>query len=280
MDIINQAVSGQMACTHTLELHPDLKPHIMHVHTHLELLYFLGGKAEWRVEGSVYPLEVGDILIMRPAEAHALVLNPNIPYERICIHFEEETLLGGLNQHLLQPFYDRPLGQSNYIHHAQLPQEYIKSCFNRLFSRKENSKNRIISFLVPILQEIYDVWKNNHQQGQQQYQTSLPVQLINYVNTNLFRISSLKQLESHFYMHQSQINRIFRNYTNSSVWQYILTKRLFAARELMQAGTPPGIASNECGYQDYSAFYRAYKKQFGHSPQADYNADAKTAPRS
>lgn len=270
MDIINQVTSGLLACTHTLEPNPDLKPHVMHVHTHLELLFFLGGKAEWRVEGSMYPLEPGDILIMRAAEAHTLVLDPNIPYERICVHFEASSLSGDLNQHLLAPFIDRPLGQFNRYNAGQLPEAYIRQCFDRLFSRKNGDKKRIISFLIPILQEIYDIWKDNCLQGLPEPQVSLPVQLIAYVNQNLFDISSLKQLEEHFYMHQSQINRIFRSYTNSSVWQYIQTKRLFSAREQIRNGDLPSIAAAECGYQDYSTFYRAYKKQFGHSPHADY----------
>ena len=42
----------------------------MHTHESYELYYFAGGSGIYRVEGTPYPLEYGDILIMRPAEAH------------------------------------------------------------------------------------------------------------------------------------------------------------------------------------------------------------------
>jgi AraC-like DNA-binding protein len=34
-------------------------------------------------------------------------------------------------------------------------------------------------------------------------------------------------------------------------------------------GCTPAEAAAQAGYQDYSTFSRAYKKQFGHGPSAD-----------
>lgn len=71
-------------------------------------------------------------------------------------------------------------------------------------------------------------------------------------------------------MSRSQIYRVFREYTGTSVWDYVRSKRLFAVRELMQNGVRPAKAASEYGFQNYSSFYRAYKKQFDCSPQDDY----------
>ena len=43
-------------------------------------------------------------------------------------------------------------------------------------------------------------------------------------------------------------------------------KRLLLARELIALGTPVTQACYECGFGDYSAFSRAYRKQFGQPP--------------
>lgn len=48
----------------------------MHTHETYELYYFVGGSGVYRVEGTPYPLESGDILIMRPAETHYIALVP------------------------------------------------------------------------------------------------------------------------------------------------------------------------------------------------------------
>lgn len=41
------------------------------------------------------------------------------------------------------------------------------------------------------------------------------------------------------------------------------------ARQLLGQGCTPAEAAAQAGYQDYSTFSRAYKKQFGHGPSAD-----------
>ena len=42
--------------------------------------------------------------------------------------------------------------------------------------------------------------------------------------------------------------------------------RLLLAQQLLEQGIPSGEAALRCGYQEYSTFSRAYKKQFDRSP--------------
>ena len=261
----------QLSYSHDLESCPDLTPHTTHMHTHMELLFFVSGKAEYRVEGAAYTLEPGDILIMRMAEAHHLLLNPNEPYERFVFHFVPELLKESLNGRLLAPFLDRPLGQLNRYSASELPADFIRQSMDFLFQRKDaQNRMRTLSYLLPVLQLIYDAWTDKQPHLQQDATYSLPRKLVAFVNEHLFELRSLSQLEDAFFLHQSRISRIFREFTGSSVWQYVQTKRLFAARDLMQSGVLPGKASVDCGYGDYSTFYRAYKKQFGCRPQEDF----------
>ena len=51
------------------------------MHDRCEAYLFISGNAQYLVEGSVYPLERGSLLIMRPGEAH-------------CVRFLGETLYG------------------------------------------------------------------------------------------------------------------------------------------------------------------------------------------
>ena len=66
------------------------------------------------------------------------------------------------------------------------------------------------------------------------------------------------------------MNRTFRAATGSTVWHYILEKRLVAAHEQIRAGSPPQTVCFACGFNDYSSFYRAYKAKFQASPRDDY----------
>jgi len=121
-----------------------------------------------------------------------------------------------------------------------------------------------------VLQEIYHVWHRQSDLPGEQRELSVAMQIIAYINQHLYELKGLQQLEDAFFLSRSQINRIFRSFTGTSVWDYVQTKRLSAANELLLQGVQPGQAAQRCGYQEYATFFRAYKKHFGHSPQNDY----------
>lgn len=257
---------------HIREEMPDPTQHFMHTHTELELFYFISGQASYRVEGSLYPLRPGDILIMNMAEAHSLVPEGDAPYERISVHFSPELLTETLNSRLLVPFTERGLGAGNRYAAAELPGEFIRPCLDRLFAcGAADGESGVLAYLVPLLQELHTVWQKRSPAVQEENQ-QLGSRLVAYINRHLTELDSLQQLEQEFFLSPSQINRVFRRFTGSSVWEYVQLKRLFAARQLLHTGVLPNRAAAACGYREYSTFYRAYKKRFGHPPQQDLRA--------
>ena len=77
---------------HTLDVLPLQTDHTMHAHELMEIFFFISGKGSYLVEGTAYPLQAGDILILREAEAHTLTISSDEPYERIAIHFSRSLL--------------------------------------------------------------------------------------------------------------------------------------------------------------------------------------------
>jgi len=74
-------------------------------------------------------------------------------------------------------------------------------------------------------------------------------------------------LSERFFISKNHLNRVFKNATGVTVWEYIKLKRLIMARNSIFSGTPAIIACQSSGFNDYSAFYRAYKERFGVSPK-------------
>jgi AraC-like DNA-binding protein len=58
----------------------------------------------------------------------------------------------------------------------------------------------------------------------------------------------------------------FKEQMNISIHQFILKKRLVMAHHKILAGEPATKAAMECGFNDYSGFYKQYKKLFGKNP--------------
>lgn len=244
----------------------------MHIHTELEIIYICKGSFFFQIEGSVYPVSPGDLVLMRMSEVHNIISQTEVPvYERITFHIDPQILKETLNGRLLKPFIDRPLGVLNHYTAAELPGDLIHSCIKQAFlNRDMRNEMQALSYLLPILQSIYDVYVEKTVALPADSQP-LASQIIAYINSHLQELEGTHQLEKKFFLSISQINRIFHSFSGTSAWNYVKLKRLYAAREMLQSGVTPTVAAINCGYQDYSSFFRAYKKQFKHSPRVDYH---------
>ena len=89
---------------------------------------------------------------------------------------------------------------------------------------------------------------------------------IDYINAHLTEDLSIEKLSSHFYINRYYLMHIFRDETGGTVGNYISSKRLLMARNMIRSGTAATQACFGCGFGNYSAFYRAYKKEYGISP--------------
>ena len=98
-------------------------------------------------------------------------------------------------------------------------------------------------------------------------------EVITYINEHLSEELSLELLSGHFYLSKPQLSRRFKQMTGTSIWEYIIIKRLMQARRLIRSGEQVMIAAQQCGFRDYSAFYRAYKGRYGRSPQEEKGKD-------
>ncbi len=277
MDWFGRIEYDTVQCHHTMDTVPDPAAFPPHTHTEMELLYFISGRANCLVEGHIYTLQPGDLLIMRTGETHSMQPATDVPYERVAIHFSTQLLMPELQKTLLPPFTDRALGTGNLYTAGELPGDFIKQCMQLLFEHApDDGPQRVIVYLLPLLQQITDAWQKREGNQPPVPEQQISAQLVTYINLHLSELSSLQQLEQRFFLSQSQISRIFRRTTGTSVWEYVQIKRLFAARELLYQGVSPGQAATSSGYREYSTFFRAYKKQFGHSPLEDTQRAAAT----
>lgn len=59
----------------------------------------------------------------------------------------------------------------------------------------------------------------------------------------------------------------FKQETGSTIYDYVIKKRLAMAKILIRKGMPISQIYQECGFNDYSSFERAFKKNIGISPR-------------
>lgn len=240
----------------------------LHTHDTLEMYFFISGNCEYLVEGTTYKLLPGDILIMRPVEAHCTrVLTMETSYERMVFDIDVsffEHYFG--NREVFDNICNQPLGTNNQFRDADFGHKMCKEMLYQLVEKELDAEdNEVISRVLYILSEVNNVLKSRSLS----FNADSTDKLIEFVNQNLFRDLSLDMICDEFFMSKSQINRIFKKKTGSSIYQYILAKRLLTAKNMIASGEPTGEVSEKCGFSDYSSFYRSYTKRFGHPPKQD-----------
>lgn len=253
---------------HTLDKHPDAEQFAIHAHEWPEILYCISGSGSYMIEGVQYSMEPHDIFITRPGEMHKLTVDPNVPYERIAIHFSHKFIEGAdPDKSLLLPFNNRALGQHNKYSLAEDPEGLLRAPFTA-FSFKDipNVKLNLLARLLMFLTQLDGKYKLTRQQIPFPEEQN---ELLAYVNKHLFDDISVQMAADEMHLSRSQVSRIFQQVTGTSMWKYVTAKRLLAARAMIHRGESANAACTACGFSEYSSFYRAYRSYFGHSPKED-----------
>ena len=241
---------------------PDQSKFILHTHPKAEIYYFVRGAGVFHIEGSAYPLQSGDLLLMQSAESHYIELDKSQPYERKVLHFDLSMLDAVDPKGILRaPFLNREPGKQNLYKPGQFRGGSCEHYFDTMMADFVDPRVSVMAGLIPLLHELCQL------QGMSE-DTSDPVgyQILRYLNQNLDQQIHLDDICQKFFISKSQLCRVFRDATGVTVKQYMTTKRLVQAKQMIDAGAPPTHVYLECGFNDYSSFYRAYVKYYGIAP--------------
>ena len=242
-------------------------------HDRYEIYYLISGRVSYLVEGNVYKLVPGSIMIMRSGEFHKVIIEEDSAYERMSIQFDDELIsLVDSECRLLAPFNDRELGQGNLFAPNEIRIGHIYECLKSIDSSPDEEEMRRIAITANLLAILYEIHYafEKRQKSHQSPKTvkSLSGEIIAYINANLTSELSLDMLSERFFISKNHLNRIFKSSTGITVWEYVKLKRLIMARNSILAGSTAIVACQNSGFNDYSAFYRAYKEHFGCSPKS------------
>lgn len=239
-----------------------------HIHSFHKLLLFRGGTAGYSIEGRHYPLQPGDLVLVPEGCVHRPEADGTTPYSRDVLYLSPAFLReGGLDACFL-----RARERNAYV--LRLPKEEAARLEAR-FHALEEAESEPEAFAAPLLgraltQELLIAVCRAMQRAPDAPESARDeqtAQLLEYIRENLTGDVSADALAAKFYVSKYHLMRVFKAETGSTIHDYVTGRRLRYARELMDAGLSPTEACFRCGYQDYSAFARAYKKEFGVPPR-------------
>lgn len=230
-----------------------------HIHYFYEIIFFVNGKVNYSVESESRDLVNGNLVLIKPGQVHFANVNEDETYERYVLKFPESLLPDYLKSKLatIGPFFSNT---KVYSYIFEKLDDYVKR-FN-----EEDAYTLLVCELLSLC-----VFISNEMSVESQKNTSTMVQkILDYIDTNIRSDLTLKEITGLFNYSTQYVAKEFKNVMRVSLVDYVKSKRVFFAHQLILNGMKANIAAIEAGFSDYSTFYRTYIRIIGCKP-SDHN---------
>ncbi|MEH7224471.1 AraC family transcriptional regulator [Bacillus sp. JJ1566] len=260
----------------SLENYSEIEPLFrLHSHDAMEVLVFLGGECEFFCEGQIYSLTKGDVVIIPPYAVHKAEVSDFDNYERIVSTISKSLLAEFLS---ISPdmsdsiIYHKTLG-SYVVHLHSKNLKEVLSLYQEISNRIKVNSDAYSFALHYLLFQAMQIILNPESSEPKNSKSSDADQRLNliieYIDKHLTDPEmNLDNVSSHFHLNKYYFSHYFKNHMKVPFYRYVLLKRLATAVALIQQNelSIEEIAT-KCGFQDYSSFYRLFKKEYNLSPK-------------
>lgn len=247
----------------------------LHSHDAMEFLVFLGGECEFFCEGRSYSLTKGDIVVIPPYAVHKANVKDFNNYERVVSNVNSKLLTEFLS---LSPSMKETIvyhkTQGSYVIHLNPNKlEELISLLREVSDRKKNGEqNQSFALHYLLFQALQIILSPNSgttltHKGHDQDQRLISI--IEYIESHLTEPDlTLDNISNHFHLNKYYFSHYFKSHMNVPFYRYVLLKRLATTVTMIKQNkhSIEEIAT-KCGFQDYSSFYRLFKKEYNLSPK-------------
>lgn len=260
----------------------------LHSHNFYELLLCCSGDIEYLLGVRRYRIRKGDVVIIPPGVSHQPLFPTAMKdyYERIVIWISEdmEHSFGRSCPELIPrkhisgfpDEYNNAASdaanvqpQNGYVLHIRDSQwAFLEEYFQRIWHEAECQHDNweavvfgnTLALMALLNRAIFS------EPTPPAEKEDLLDSIILYIETHLNEKLTLEDTAKHFLISQSALSKLFRVRINVSFYQFVTQRRLIAAKALIKDGAALSDVSEQVGFCDYAAFYRAFKREYNLSP--------------
>lgn len=251
---------------HVIKTDPQIRefdPRKFHTHEdRYEMYYVHTGSITQITQDRHYKLTPRSLVLVKPGTPHIITVDSNATYEHYVIVFNPDIL--GIDNMRYWP--------DNEVLDCQ-KKPVITELFKKLDYYHTLIPNDELKDVVCLLikEILYNI--GYQEPGKDTAYTDsihpLIARALAEINTNLFPITSIDQLAEKLFVTRGYLYRVFKRELNTTPLKYITEKRLDAAKSLLLRGASPTQVYSQCGFSDYTTFYRNYVKAFGQPPSKE-----------
>lgn len=246
-------------------------------HEPLEIFYTLSGKGRYFIEDKIYTFEAGDLFVINNYELHKSQLIDGEPFEALIIMFNANLatamqLDDGLNP--LSLFYERE--SPHQLKTDSESRQKLETVFSQMkseYEREEGFSLRSIAALLQwLLVELKRAYDRNEPLNSVGLHNSVHLKevvshVLEYIDKHYCEDIKLSQVAAELCVSPSYLSREFKKDTGFSLVEFISSKRIRLAREmLLKSNLQVTEIATRVGYNNVTHFHWTFKKMVGISP--------------
>lgn len=251
-------------CVKTNQVQSEYRPHF---HDMYEILFLKEGDISILTGGAEYPFRKNSLVLTRPQQQHCIRVDKDTPYDRYDLLFTPESIDQDLLKEIPEDvcvvnFDANPIA-------IQLFDKMDLYC-EKLSGSELGKVLRALTeeALLNVLLHVRGTGKNP-QAGKQ----PLTLLAMSYIAENLLTLEDVETICRELGISRSYLYQLFQADLNTTPKRYITECRLNLARQEIFLGAKATSVYTQCGFTDYSTFFRAYKRHFGYPPTGTHHAN-------
>ena len=229
------------------------------IHPYHEILYCEEAVANLRTENGQIKIRGNQLFIIPKGKYHLFDLSGGKQLKRLKISIPDE-LVSGTPIRLFS-------GDIRILHPTEQGVAFILDRLCELL-RGEESEERLChayNAVMLLLSELNLLTEAGEVSGYQGASDAV-LEVARYITENLSGDLRVEELSRAVNFSPSFLSHKFKEEMGISLHGYIVQKRMAYAKERIDMGEQPSKIYEECGYRDYSSFYKAYFRYFATPP--------------
>lgn len=248
-------------------------------HESLEIFYVLEGVGTFFIENKRYEFKKGDLFVIGNYELHKSELIEGQSFKAMIVMFDRKlSEIIEIRDEIdpLKIFFDRPADFSHQLEVTENLNQNLMFIFKQMISEMERAEGyssrgiaSLLQWLLVELARAYEDKKCGDLVGRFNglKMKTVVSKMLDYIDKNYRQDINLELVANDLNVSASYLSREFKREIGFSLIEFITSKRIRLAREMLRNTTKSvtEIAS-EVGYNNVTHFHWTYKKLIGISP--------------
>lgn len=232
-----------------------------HIHSYYEVYLNLTGDVSFLVNNHIYPIKTGDIIFTRPEDVHLCIFHSPCYHQNFCLWLDAPAASP------LVSFTQDP-DFRNFLSVPEENREHFIQLFRKLSydDSPEDSTLARTAILCEIMNTIQNHCICSDIPPTQPFPAEMQ-QILTYINNHFSEIHHVKEVYDQVYISPATLNRWFRKYIHLSPREFLESKKLAYAKQLLTQGYTVTEAGILAGFTDTSYFISVFRKKFGVTPR-------------